>query len=201
MWPLSATTRQAERSTMSPTTSDSRGSIGIQFVVRITIEATTAATEPNRSPTTCSAAARMLRLSCVAAAQYEEHDHVDGEAGEGNPQHRRAVHFDGARKPSPGFDPDPDGDGEQCDAVDERHEHGEPVEAVGAAPVGGPPREPEGKPRERQAREVGQHVARVCEQREGAGEHAADDLGEHESAREHRRKTHAALVGAVRWWA
>jgi hypothetical protein len=40
-------------------------------------------------------------------------------------------------------------------------------------------------------------VARIREQCEGAGEYAADDLGEHESARQHRRKTHAALVPAV----
>jgi hypothetical protein len=40
-------------------------------------------------------------------------------------------------------------------------------------------------------------MSRIREQRKGAGEYAAADLGEHESAREHCRKTHAALVGAM----
>jgi hypothetical protein len=63
MWPLSATTRQAERKMISATTIDSSGSIGIQPVARITSAAMTAATEPKRSPTTCRTAARMFRLS------------------------------------------------------------------------------------------------------------------------------------------
>ena len=63
MWPLSATTRHAERRMISATTIDSSGSIGIQPVARITSAAMTAATEPSRSPMTCSTAARMLRLS------------------------------------------------------------------------------------------------------------------------------------------
>ncbi len=69
-----------------------------------------------------------------------------------------------------GLHDDPGGDREQCDAVDERDEHGEAVEAVGTAPVGRLAHEPEAEPGEREAREVREHVARVGEQRQRAGE-------------------------------
>ena len=197
MWPLSAMTRHAERTMISATTIDSSGSIGIQPVARITSAAMTAATEPSRSPMTCSTAARMLRLSLVARAQHEEGEDVDGQARGRDPQHRRAEHCDGRVQPLHGLRDDPCRDRDQRDAVDERHEHGEPVEAVGAAPVGRLPREPEADPSEREAREVRQHVAGVGEQGQRAGEDAPDDLGDHESARQQRGEPDAALVGRV----
>ena len=103
----------------------------------------------------------------------------------------------GAYEPLHGLDDDPRGNREQRDAVDEGDEHGEAVEAVGAAPIGRLAREPETDPGEREAREVGEHVARIREQCQRAGQEAADDLGHHEAAREQRSQADAALVGRV----
>ena len=197
MWPLSATTRHAERRMISATTIDSSGSIGIQPVARITSAAMTAATEPKRSPMTCSTAARMLRLSLSPERSTKK-------ARTLTPKPAAAIHSIGAPRTATGeysrctaSVDDPCRDREQRDAVDERDEHGEAVEAVGAAPVGRLPREPEADPGEREAREVGQHVAGIGEQRQRAGENAADDLGDHEAARQQRGEPDAALVGRV----
>ena len=180
MWPLSATIRQAERRMISATTIESSGSIGIQPVVRITIDAITAATEPSRSPKTCSTAARMLRLCSSPVRRIRNAITLTARPAAAIPEHEPAQDLNGLVDPPRGLEHDPGRDREQRDAVDERDEHREAVEAVGAPPIGRLAREPEAEPREREAREVGQHVARVGEQREGAREHAADDLGDHE---------------------
>ena len=78
---------------------------------------------------------------------------------------------------------DPGGDGEQREAVGERDQHLEAVEAISASPVGGAPRQAKAEPGKRQRGEIGEHVAGIGEQRERAGDDAAGDLGEHEERR------------------
>ena len=54
--------RRLETTSRAPIRSESSGSMGVQPVQRITSPATSAATDPSRSPRTCSNAARMLRF-------------------------------------------------------------------------------------------------------------------------------------------
>ncbi len=146
---------------------------------------------------TCSTAARMLRLSLSPVRSTRNASTLTARPAAAIHSIGAAEDRDGRVEPLHGLDDDPGGDREQRDAVDERDEHGEAVEAVGAAPVGRLARQPEADPGEREAREVREHVARIGEQRQRAGEDAADDLGHHETARQQRSDADAALVGRV----
>ena len=195
--PASATTCQPLRTMMAATRIESRGSIGVQPVSRITAPAASAATEPSRSPSTWTAAPRMLRLSRSAPCSSTEGGDVDEQPERGDDHHDAAGDLRRGHQPLDRLIDDPGGDGEQRKPVGERDQHLEAVEAVSAPPVGGTPRQAEPEPGERERGEVGEHVAGVGEQRERAGGDAARHLGEHEGAGEQRGEPHAPLVIGV----
>ena len=138
-----------------------------------------------------------VEVAAVAAGEDEEGDDIGGEPRRRHRQHDAAGHRLRVAEAVRGLDGDPDGDGEEGEAVDEGREHGEPVEAVGALPVGRAAGDAEGEPRHRQRREVGEHVAGVGEERQRAGDDAADDLGDHEAAGEEGRDPDRAGAGGV----
>ena len=78
-------------------------------------------------------------------------------------------------------------DGEQRKPVGKGDQHLEAVEAVGAPPVRGTPRQPEAEPGERERGKVGEHMAGVGEKSERAGGDATRHLSEHEETRDERR--------------
>ncbi len=70
--------------------------------------------------------------------------------------------------------------------------------AEGALHGGGPLGQPDGEEAERQGGDVGEHVARVRQERQRAGPEAAQHLGDQVEA--HQRERHrepAAVVGAA----
>ncbi len=81
--------------------------------------------------------------------------------------------------------------------LDEGDQHLQPVEAVGAAAVGRRVGETEGEPRHAKREDVDEHVRGVGEQRQRAGNDAADHLGDHEGQGEQRRQPDPAAVHAV----
>ena len=119
----------------------------------------------------------------VAAGEDEEGDDVDGEAEDGDGEHHPALDRGGMGEAAGGLDQDEGGDGEKRQAVDEGGHHRDAVEAVGAARVGRAAGDAEGEPRHGEGGEVGQHVAGVGEEREGAGDEAAGDLDNQERRR------------------
>jgi hypothetical protein len=139
-----------------------------------------------------------VQVVLVPGPQDQENANVYREPRDRDPQHQAAEHLNRLVEPPHRFEHDGSRDRKKRDAVDERHEHRKPVEAIGATPIRRSTREPEPEPRERKAREIREHVAGIGEQGERAGQHAARDLREHEPGGEQARNRDAPLVHGVR---
>ena len=96
------------------------------------------------------------------------------------------------------LDGDPGDDQQQRDRVDVGGEHRKPVIAVGPLRVDGALRHQHGDAREPERGRIGQHVTGIGEQRQRAGDHAADDLHHHEPAREPQGAQQPALIVRMR---
>ena len=112
-------------------------------------------------------------------------------------QHGAAEHRLRRHQAARRLDDDAAGDDEQHQTVAEGDQHLQPLEAIGALAVRRPAREAEGEPGEKQAGEIGEHVAGIGQQRQRAGDEAAGRLDHHERAGDERCPEHAALVVAV----
>jgi hypothetical protein len=74
-----------------------------------------------------------VEVVAIGAVEHCETGDVDGKASGGDPEHQ--IGLDGVRchQPFDSFDNDPDGDGEEREAVDEGSQHREAPEAKGAS--------------------------------------------------------------------
>ena len=90
---------------------------------------------------------------------------------------------------------DPDRQDEERAHVDLRRQHLGPAEAEGPLVVGCPAREPRRHQRQAQRGRVGEHVARVGDQRQRPGQPAADRLGHHDGGGEAERDGEAPHAG------
>jgi hypothetical protein len=128
-------------------------------------------------------------------------DHVDGQTHDRHAEHEAAVHLGGGREALVGFAHDQSGDHEQAGAVHERREDLQARVPIRPPTARRPAGEPQREYRERERGDVGEHVAGVREQRERAGQHAADRFGHHEDRREreHRDEAGAHRAGATPW--
>ena len=138
-----------------------------------------------------------VQILAVRTEQQPEGGDVDQESGDRHAHHDAAINMGRAHQAHDRLVDDPSGDGEQCQAVGEGHQDLKAVEAVSAFPIGGPARKPESEPGQRQRRKVGEHVARIGDQRQRVRDDAAHHLDQHEAAGEKRGKPHAPLVRGV----
>ena len=107
-------------------------------------------------------------------------DEVDDQPERGDHQHQPALDLGRVAEAAPGLDEDPDRDRDERDAVEERGEDLRPPVAERLRRAAGPGREPRREQRDPQRENVGEHVRGVGEQRQAAGDQAADDLGDEE---------------------
>jgi hypothetical protein len=98
----------------------------------------------------------------------------------------------------PGLVQDEAGDPEQEDGVGDGGQDLGAMEAVRPAGCGRPGGHPERRERHREAEDVGEHVAGVGEQRERAGEEAADHLGDEVRGSETENHQESTLVRCCR---
>ncbi len=117
-----------------------------------------------------------------------------GKPGTGNHQHRAAEHRPGLHEAPDRLVDDPNRDSENGEAVGEGNQRFHAAEAVGEAHRGRAFGEMEGIPGEPQRDGIGQHVAGIGEQRQRAGDPAADRFRDHEAAGQKGRDQHTRLV-------
>ena len=96
MWPASNTTRQAPRRMIRVTRIDKTGSAGIHPVRTMIPAATSAATEPSRSPQHmqhCAAHVQVM-IVCTSAVKDQERDNVHDQSGRSDNRHDGDEYFD-----------------------------------------------------------------------------------------------------------
>ena len=191
-----------ERRIRSATTSDSSGSTGVQPVKWMTAPATSAATDPSRSPNDVQQ--RAARVDAPARArQHPGDDAVDGEASGGDHHHQRARDRRRARAAAHRLDRDPDDQRQHRQRVDERGEDFGPRVAVRRAARRRALGDDLGDQRDHEPRRVGRHVPGIRNQRERARKQAADRLDDTEGGgkpeRDGERAHHAATPRASVW--
>ncbi len=130
----------------------------------------------------------------LAAMQQPEGDDVDHEARHCDHEHRRSHHGCRLHDAAHGLDGDPEHDADHHDAVREGREDFRSRIAVGARLVGRTARQPRRHEGKHQRACIGQHVARIGEQRERARDNAAHRFQHHEAAGEPHGEHHALLV-------
>ena len=118
---------------------------------------------------TCSSAPRAL-MPLALARQHEGDDEIDGEARGGDDHHGRPGDRHGCKQPLDRLDGDPDDQRQHRERIDERGEHLGARVAVGRALRRRPRRHGGGDERDDERRRVGDHVARIRDQRERARE-------------------------------
>ena len=138
-----------------------------------------------------------IEVGPVGAVKHRKRGDVDRETQPRHHQHGAGQHLGRVEEPIHRLGEDPDDDEDQRDTVGEGGEHGEAVIAVGARLVGGARTQPEGQEGEEQGYRVDEHVGRIGQQRERAGDHATRHLGEHEAACQQQRPEDAPGVDTV----
>ncbi len=132
----------------------------------------------------------------VAAVQDREGDHIHDQAGPGHDQHGRPRHLDRRNQAAQRFEEYPADDDQQAQTIHEGRENLEALVTERPPRVRRAPADVESNGRERERHRVRQHVARVGQQRERAGENAADDFDDHEGAGQCQRNDDALHVAA-----
>ena len=128
---------------------------------------------------------RLLRT----LAEQRERDEIGEQPEHGDHQHLDAEHLGFAAETANGLDEHPDRDAEQEECVDECGQDLEPVEPerVRRSPVAAPLLEARGEldrgERHAEPDDVGEHVARVGQQRERVGDHGGDGLRRRRTSR------------------
>ena len=132
---------------------------------------------------TCDVPERAAQVEVfpVAAMENGKTDEVDQEADHGDAEQERAHDGLGGLQARDAFNQDPDGKGDQGQAIGERGEDTNARETVSACLVGRSGSEFVADPCQRQGGSVGEHVGGVGQEREGAGDDAAGNFDEHES--------------------
>ena len=120
---------------------------------------------------------------------------VDQQPQQGDRQHRPPQHRHRFLEAPDRLEHDPAGDAEQDQSVDERRQDLEAMVAVAAARVGGPRRQAEGDPGQAERGTVGQHVAGIGQQRQGARQPAARRFDQHDGRGHNQGPADPALVG------
>ena len=136
---------------------------------------------------------RAAHIQALGARPVQQRggDQVDGDPGERDRQHQAAAHLGRVDEAAHRCVDDHDADHEQRDPVHMGGENLQTSEAERPAPARRPAGQREGAEREGERRGVGEHVARVREQRQRAGDHAEHDLARHQAEdqpeRDHQR--------------
>ncbi len=121
-----------------------------------------------------------VERAALRARQLPGGRDVDPRAQQADDQHQAALDVGRREQALHGLDGDHAGEHEQRRAVDLRGQDLGAPEAEREAPAGRARGQPRGDQRERQRAGVGEHVGRVGEQRQRAGDHARHHLGDHE---------------------
>ena len=178
------------------------GSASTQPVARITTAAIATPKEPRRSAKTCRNAASTLRLWRRARGRARHRRSPPSRRARSRASSRRARRR-GRGAASTASTKIQIASATSMDAVRERGEDLRALEAEGALRRRRLRREPGRDERDRERDVVREHVHRVREEREAAGEHAADDLddrvrrGEGERERERAAALHPSVVVSV----
>ena len=197
--PVSRSSRTVRGTISSPMTSEATASARSHPVVAITTAATRTATDPRASLTTSRNAARMFMFVVPRPVEHREAGEVADQADHAEDDHRRRRHLGRREQPLHALDQDVDPDREQ------QRRLGRGAEDLRAAVAPGPlgRRRAAGQrgrdQAERQARDVGEHVRGVREQREAARDDRADDLDhQHRDGDRQDDGEPAAVVGETR---
>jgi predicted ester cyclase len=122
------------------------------------------------------------RVEGVVARAIEDRRsrEVDSKAGDGDESNPSREDLRWIGEPAPGLDEDPDREGDEDDAVHQRRQDLGALVAEAPFRRARPSGEPHGNQRECQREVVREHVCRVGEEREAAGEQTADELDRRE---------------------
>ncbi len=120
---------------------------------------------------------------------------VHQQAEHGDHQHAHGLDLRRLVEPLVGRVEDIEGHAEQEEGVERRGEDLEAVVAVGQAIVGRAPGDVDRGQGDGQGHGVGEHVRGIGDQRQAAGEDAADDLGDEEASGQQQRPFQAGRVG------
>jgi len=133
---------------------------------------------------------RAPNVEAAARVRVEEPgaSEVRGEPDDRDGEHRPPEHVRGRPQASVGLHENRAGDGEQHERVDERRQNLGTVVAVGLGGRRRAGRDPDGEEREGERAHVGEHVARVREEREASREERTQHLDDKERGREPERR-------------
>ncbi len=134
-----------------------------------------AATEPSRSPMTCTNAARVLTFS-RSRDRLHATAMLTSKPMPAMSEHAEALHRHRMIEAVDGFVEDPRHDGQHRDRVDEGGDHLDARQAEGVPVRDRPARDEVGREREQQRRRVGRHVPGIGQQRQRPGPQSADHL-------------------------
>ena len=164
--------------TSTPMSTLTRGSASSQPVARMTIADSD---DPDRAEQVReNVSKRSLDVQAVLARPGEDESgcEIDGDSDDAQDENPASEHVRRVAKPLERLVEDPDRERDERDAVRERCQHLRPLVAVGSLRARGSAGEPDGEEGKRERDVVGQHVHRVCEQCQAAGDEPADDLGD-----------------------
>ena len=165
----------------------------------ITSPATITATEPMVSLTTSRNAARRLRLWSRDPISTHEPDQIRYQPDRTEGQHSLAGNgFRRIDQPADALDEHVDADRQEGSSLHHRRQYLGPLEAPGAPLARRPLRQDSGQVGEAETADVGEHVARIGEERQAAGEDGADHLGDEHGDREHQHDAQPATRQLVR---
>ena len=137
-----------------------------------------------------------IEVVFIGTMQDDKGDRVRRQTADGDPHHQRRVDLDRIGEPPHRLDHDPAEKNRQQDAVDESGEHLRPAITEMQPGVGGPRGEELRADGEPQSERVGEHVRRVREQGERAGDHAPDRFDDHEARDDGERPDQAPCRAA-----
>ena len=151
---------------------------------------------------TCRKAPSTLTLCAAERWRIQAASTLTAEAHGSDGQHQLTFDLGRGQETAPSLDDHPAGDHPEREHVQQRRKDLQAVIAESPLRGGGPLREVHGGQGEADGRRVGQHVPRVGDEGEAAGEDAAGDFDEHVAGDEHQRDgqpapAHAAQIMAV----